>query len=140
MTRLFPFVYALAFSGCTTQPWIGYHANFTNTCDFPVRISVPKYSRTGEFAPLINTINRDGTIEVLNLACSGNRGIFVMPVVWDELRSCLPDDYTLTISVNTNQRSLDKAQFMETLKHAELVSKHDSSFNTWTIADPALCP
>jgi hypothetical protein len=130
----------LIFSGCTTQLWIGYHVNFTNTCDFPVKVSVPKYFRIGESVPLISTINKNEIIEVLNFACSGNRSIFIVPSVWNELQSCLPDDYRLDISANANQRGLNKAQFMETLKHAKLFSKHDNSFNTWTISDPTLCP
>lgn len=147
-------IMVISASGCVQQPPNYFRADFSNACDYPVRVTASRYSSSGSLAKR----TKNGLLEQnllwqtdnSSLANRTNDGLlepgqtlnWVLDMSRDtcKIENAVLDDYKLEINANGKTISLDKASFLKVLKNAK--SDHDAftRIYLWTISDPKLCP
>jgi hypothetical protein len=130
MTKIIVLLFLLL-SGCAAQMRYGLHADFHNTCGYPVQVTVRSYSNlkdNPENSKLNQYVDSGKVVRVLSIISFD-----------DDAGIDTPGDYYLEISGNSKVRGVDKAKFIKILKQASHVKIGNATY-IWTITDPSLCP
>jgi hypothetical protein len=94
--------------GCTSQLDFTYRVDLKNACDYPINVSVPKYTR---YIVSEKNLSPNETIVVIAHSCLETGGFFTIRTSsWasNAMASCLQNDYRLTITAGDKERILDE--------------------------------
>lgn len=134
MKKQFIFGCSFFLFGCTTPPIIGYLTELQNACNYPVQVTVAKYTH-----PLLleQKLESGDRALVLQIICADERSFLFSGL--KKLKKCFPKDYTITINAGNKQHILDDEDFLKALEKTK-ITKHGGSIYHWVIKDPSLCP